>query len=221
MHKIGFGYDIHRLEAGRRLVLGGTDIPAAAGLLGHSDGDALVHAVIDALLGALGEGDIGAHFPDTDPRFEGARSTGLLESVMGLVRLRGAAVVNVDAVIVAEEPKMGPHVPAMKAALSPVLGIPGRRWASRPRRTKGSGPSAKSGPSPATPSPSSIFPIIFSSRAGALGDRLSLAAEIFTPSRSGAAGASPSRCRLNARSMLTPTTPLTLCRALPAIYLCP
>ncbi len=124
MHKIGFGYDIHRLEAGRRLVLGGTDIPAAAGLLGHSDGDALVHAVIDALLGALGEGDIGAHFPDTDPRFEGARSTGLLESVMDLVRLRGAKIVNVDAVIVAEGPKMGPHIPAMKAALSPVLGIP-------------------------------------------------------------------------------------------------
>jgi 2-C-methyl-D-erythritol 2,4-cyclodiphosphate synthase len=124
MHKIGFGYDIHRLEAGRRLVLGGTDIPAAAGLLGHSDGDALVHAVIDALLGTLGEGDIGVIFPDTDPRFEGARSTGLLESVMGLLRLRGAKIVNVDAVIVAEEPKMGPHVPAMKAALSPVLGIP-------------------------------------------------------------------------------------------------
>jgi len=123
MHKIGFGYDIHRLEAGRRLVLGGTDIPAAAGLLGHSDGDALVHAVIDALLGALGEGDIGAHFPDTDPRFEGARSTGMLESVMGLFRRRGAAVVNIDAVIVAEEPQMGPHIPAMKAALSAVLGI--------------------------------------------------------------------------------------------------
>ncbi|MGZ5439559.1 MAG: 2-C-methyl-D-erythritol 2,4-cyclodiphosphate synthase, partial [Candidatus Aminicenantales bacterium] len=116
MHKIGFGYDIHRLEAGRRLVLGGVDIPHAAGLLGHSDGDALVHAVIDALLGAIGEGDIGTHFPDTDPRTEGARSTGLLETVMGLVRSRRAEIVNVDAVIVAEEPKMGPHIPAMKAA---------------------------------------------------------------------------------------------------------
>ncbi len=124
MHRIGFGYDIHRLEAGRRLVLGGTDVPSAAGLVGHSDGDALVHAVIDAVLGALGAGDIGSHFPDTDPRTAGARSLGLLESVMDLVRSRGAEIVNVDAVIVAEAPKMGPHIPAMKAALAPVLGVP-------------------------------------------------------------------------------------------------
>ena len=124
MHKIGFGYDIHRLEAGRRLVLGGVDIPHAAGLLGHSDGDALVHAVIDALLGALGEGDIGTQFPDTDPRYKDARSLGLLETVVGLVRSRGASIVNIDSVIVAEEPKMGPHIPAMKAALAPVLGVP-------------------------------------------------------------------------------------------------
>jgi len=123
MPRIGIGYDIHRLEAGRRLVLGGIDIPHPAGLLGHSDGDALVHAVIDALLGALGEGDIGTRFPDTDPRYEGARSLVLLETVMGRMRARGAAVVNVDAVIVAEEPKMGPHIPAMKAALAPVLGL--------------------------------------------------------------------------------------------------
>jgi len=124
MPKIGIGYDIHRLEAGRRLVLGGLDIPFPAGLLGHSDGDALVHAVMDALLGALGESDIGAHFPDTDPRYKGARSTGLLAEVVRLVRGRGGEIVNVDAVIVAEEPKMGPHIPAMKAALAPVLGIP-------------------------------------------------------------------------------------------------
>lgn len=123
MHKIGIGCDIHRLQAGRRLVLGGVDIPAPAGLLGHSDGDALVHAVIDALLGALGEGDIGTHFPDTDARYAGAVSTVLLEKVMGLLRARCARVVNVDAVIVAEEPKMSPHVPAMKAALCPILGV--------------------------------------------------------------------------------------------------
>jgi len=124
MHKIGFGYDIHRLETGRPLMLGGIAVPYSAGLLGHSDGDALVHAVIDALLGALGEGDIGAHFPDTDPSFAGARSVGLLEHVMGILRTRGAVIVNVDSVIVAEEPQMGPHIPAMKAALAPVLGVP-------------------------------------------------------------------------------------------------
>ena len=140
MHKIGFGYDIHRLEAGRRLVLGGVDIPNAVGLLGHSDGDALAHAVMDALLGALGEGDIGTHFPDTDPRYKDARSLGLLESVMGLVRSRGAAVVNVDTVIIAEEPKMGPHIPAMKAALAPVLGIPGSSLGIKAKTNEGLGP---------------------------------------------------------------------------------
>lgn len=140
MRKIGFGYDIHRLEAGRRLVLGGTKISYAAGLAGHSDGDALVHAVIDALLGATGEGDIGAHFPDNDPRYEGARSLGLLEAVMGLVRERGASVVNVDSVIVAEEPKMGPHIPAMKAALAPVLGVPESAVGIKAKTNEGLGP---------------------------------------------------------------------------------
>ncbi len=140
MNRIGFGYDIHRLEAGRRLVLGGTKISYAAGLAGHSDGDALVHALIDALLGALGEGDIGTHFPDTDPRFEGARSAGFLETVMGLVRSRGASIVNVDAVIVAEEPKMAPHIPAMKAALAPVLGIPGSGIGIKAKTNEGLGP---------------------------------------------------------------------------------
>jgi 2-C-methyl-D-erythritol 2,4-cyclodiphosphate synthase len=124
MLKIGFGYDIHRLEAGRRLVLGGVDIPHRAGFVGHSDGDALVHAVIDALLGALGEGDVGTLFPDTDERYRGARSVGLLEAVMGRLREKGGVVVNVDTVVVAEEPKIGPHAPAMKAALAPVLGVP-------------------------------------------------------------------------------------------------
>lgn len=140
MYKIGFGYDIHRLEAGRRLILGGTDIPFGAGLLGHSDGDALVHAVIDALLGALGEGDIGTQFPDTDPRTEGARSTGLLEAIVGLVRSRGAEIVNVDAVIVAEEPKMGPHIAAMKAALCPILGVPGSCLGIKAKTNEGLGP---------------------------------------------------------------------------------
>jgi 2-C-methyl-D-erythritol 2,4-cyclodiphosphate synthase len=140
MHKIGFGYDIHRLEPGRRLVLGGIDIPFAAGLLGHSDGDALVHAVIDALLGAHGQGDIGTHFPDTDPRYKGVQSLVLLETVMGHLRSRGASVVNVDAVIVAEEPKMGPHIPAMKAALAPVLGVPETAVGIKAKTNEGLGP---------------------------------------------------------------------------------
>ena len=140
MHKIGFGYDIHRLETGRRLVLGGVDIPFSAGLAGHSDGDALAHAVIDALLGALGEGDIGSRFPDTDPHWKGARSAGLLGDVVGLLRDRGAEIVNVDSVIVAEEPKMGPHIPAMKAVLCPVLGIPAAGLGIKAKTNEGMGP---------------------------------------------------------------------------------
>jgi 2-C-methyl-D-erythritol 2,4-cyclodiphosphate synthase len=140
MHRIGFGYDIHRLEAGRPLVLGGTGIAHGAGLRGHSDGDALVHAVIDALLGALGEGDIGEHFPDTDPQYAGARSTGLLATVVGLVRRRGGEIVNVDAVIVAEEPKIGPHAAAMKAALAPVLGLPAGALGIKAKTNEGLGP---------------------------------------------------------------------------------
>ncbi len=139
-HRIGFGYDIHRLEAGRRLVLGGVDIPHPTGLLGHSDGDALVHAVIDALLGAQGQGDIGAHFPDTDPRYKGARSLDLLETVMGHLRAHGAAVVNIDALIVAEEPRMGPHIPAMKAALAPILGLPESAVGLKAKTNEGLGP---------------------------------------------------------------------------------
>lgn len=140
MLKIGMGYDIHGLEAGRRLVLGGIEIPFSAGLLGHSDGDALAHAVIDALLGALGEGDIGAHFPDSEPRYKGARSAALLEAVVKIVRSRGAAVVNVDTVIVAEEPKMAPHIPAMKAALAPILGIPESSLGIKAKTNEGLGP---------------------------------------------------------------------------------
>ena len=140
MYKVGFGYDIHKLEAGRRLVLGGIEIPFETGLLGHSDGDALVHAVIDALLGALGEGDIGTRFPDTDPRYEGARSSRLLEAVAALVRARGGEIVNVDTVVVAEEPKIGPHAAAMKAALAPVLGLPAGALGIKGKTNEGLGP---------------------------------------------------------------------------------
>ncbi len=140
MHRIGFGYDIHRLEPGRPLILGGAGIPHGAGLRGHSDGDALVHAVMDALLGALGEGDIGTHFPDTDRRHKGARSTGLLATVVDLVRRRGGEIVNVDAVVVAEEPKIGPHTAAMKAALAPVLGVSEGALGIKGKTNEGLGP---------------------------------------------------------------------------------
>jgi 2-C-methyl-D-erythritol 2,4-cyclodiphosphate synthase len=123
MHKIGFGYDIHPLVPGRKLVLGGLEIPFPRGLSGHSDGDALIHAVADALLGAMGEGDIGRLFPDTGPRTEGVSSLLLLAGVMARLKSAGWRVVNVDAVVVAEEPKISPHVPAMKNILCPVLGV--------------------------------------------------------------------------------------------------
>jgi len=138
--KIGIGYDIHRLEAGRKLVLGGIEIPHEKGLAGHSDGDALVHALIDALLGAMGEGDIGRLFPDTDPRWAGARSLGLLEDVVGRLRARGGRIVNADAVIVAEEPKMAPHAAAIKAALIAVLGIEGADLGIKAKTAEGLGP---------------------------------------------------------------------------------
>ena len=137
--KIGFGYDIHRLEPGRPLVLGGLEIPHFKGLAGHSDGDALVHAIIDALLGAMGEGDIGRLFPDTDPRWKGARSVGLLEDVVRRLKQSGGEIVNVDTVIVAEEPKIGPHVAAMKAVLCPVLGLAGSGLGIKAKTAEGLG----------------------------------------------------------------------------------
>ena len=138
--KVGIGYDIHRLEDGRRLVLGGLDIPFGRGLAGHSDCDGLVHALIDALLGALGEGDVGQLFPDTDPRFEGAKSVELMAEVVGRLGRRGAEIVNVDSVIIAEEPRMAPHIPAMKAALAPVLGVPPVRIGIKAKTNEGLGP---------------------------------------------------------------------------------
>jgi 2-C-methyl-D-erythritol 2,4-cyclodiphosphate synthase len=120
--RIGFGYDIHPLAADRALVLGGVTIPHAAGLQGHSDADALAHAVADAVLGALGLGDLGRHFPDGDPAYKGADSIGLLERVAGLMRERGYRVGNVDGVIIAEAPRMAPHVADMAANLARALG---------------------------------------------------------------------------------------------------
>ena len=125
--RIGQGYDVHRLAEGRKLILGGVDIPWEKGLLGHSDADVLTHAVMDALLGAAGLGDIGQHFSDTDPAYAGADSLKLLEHVVALLRERGFAVGNVDATILAQRPKLAPHIPRMRDNLARVMGIdPGR-----------------------------------------------------------------------------------------------
>jgi len=123
MTRIGIGYDIHRLAPGRDLYLGGVRIPCLAGLLGHSDGDALVHALIDAILGAMGEGDIGRLFPDTDARYKGVRSTDLLRDVMARLKKKKFRVVHADGVVIAERPKIGPHVEAIKDVLCPMLGL--------------------------------------------------------------------------------------------------
>lgn len=125
--RIGHGYDVHRLAEGRKLILGGVDIPWEKGLLGHSDADVLTHAVMDALLGAAGLGDIGKHFPDTDPSYAGADSLKLLEHVVKLLGERGFAVGNVDATILAQRPKLAPHIPLMRDNLAQVIGVdPGR-----------------------------------------------------------------------------------------------
>jgi 2-C-methyl-D-erythritol 2,4-cyclodiphosphate synthase len=121
--RTGIGYDSHRLAAGRRLVLGGIEIASELGLDGHSDADVLTHAVIDAVLGAAGLGDIGQHFPDTDAEFAGADSIGLLETVLGRVRDAGFRIENVDATVVIERPKLAPHRPAMEARLAAALGV--------------------------------------------------------------------------------------------------
>ena len=120
--RIGQGYDLHRLAQGRPLVLGGVTIPFELGLMGHSDADIVCHAVTDAVLGAAGLGDIGRHFPDTDPRFKGADSVALLAAACGLVRDAGYAVVNVDVTVIAERPKLAPHADAMRRNLAGALG---------------------------------------------------------------------------------------------------
>jgi len=121
--RVGLGYDAHRLVAGRALILGGVTIPYHLGLLGHSDADVLTHAIGDALLGAVGAGDLGAHFPDTDPAYKGISSLILLEKIVSLVRRRGFRPVNVDATVVAEKPRLSPHIPEMRAKLAHVLGL--------------------------------------------------------------------------------------------------
>lgn len=121
--RIGQGYDVHRLVEGRKLILGGVAIPHPTGLLGHSDADALLHAITDALLGAAGLGDIGRHFPDTDPRYQGADSRVLLRAALALVTAKGWRPVNLDATLIAQKPKLAPYAAAMVENVAADLGI--------------------------------------------------------------------------------------------------
>lgn len=121
--RIGHGYDVHRLVEERKLIMGGVEIPYEKGLLGHSDADVLLHAIADALLGALAMGDIGKHFPDTDPAFKGADSMKLLEHVVGLIKAKGYCVGNLDATIIAQKPKMAPHIQTMRENIARVCSV--------------------------------------------------------------------------------------------------
>jgi 2-C-methyl-D-erythritol 2,4-cyclodiphosphate synthase len=121
--KIGLGYDIHRLEEGRKLFLGGVEIDFPKGLKGHSDGDCLIHALIDALLGAAGEKDIGQVFPDKDPGYKDVRSTELLRQVVSMIREKEMKILSIDSIIIAEKPKLASYIPRMKEVLCPILGL--------------------------------------------------------------------------------------------------
>jgi len=123
--RVGIGYDIHPLGKGRKLILGGLEIPHTQGLIGHSDADALVHAVCDALLGAMGEGDLGRHYPSSDPRYKDISSLRLLEDVSGMLRKKDFRLVNLDTVIIAQAPRLGPHLNAMRTRIAEVLKVDG------------------------------------------------------------------------------------------------
>ena len=123
--RVGIGYDIHPLGKGRKLILGGLEIPHTQGLIGHSDADALVHAVCDALLGAMGEGDLGRHYPSSDPRYKDISSLRLLEDVLEMLTKKGFRLVNLDTVIIAQAPRLGPHLDDMRARIAEVLKIEG------------------------------------------------------------------------------------------------
>jgi len=121
--RVGFGYDIHPLGIGRKLILGGVEIPHTQGLEGHSDADALVHAVCDALLGAMGEGDMGSLYPSSDPRFKNISSLSLLEDIARLLERKGFRLVNLDTVLIAQAPRLGPHIASMQTRLAGVLKV--------------------------------------------------------------------------------------------------
>jgi 2-C-methyl-D-erythritol 2,4-cyclodiphosphate synthase len=137
--RIGLGHDVHAFAAGRRLVLGGIDVPHARGLAGHSDADVLAHALMDALLGAMREGDIGAHFPDTDPAYEGISSMELLSRVAALMADRGWRLVDADCVLVLEEPRISPHREAMRVRMSEALAVGVEKVGLKATTTEGLG----------------------------------------------------------------------------------
>lgn len=137
--RVGIGYDIHRLMEGRALKLGGVEIPYIKGLVGYSDADVLLHAISDAILGAANLGDIGIHFPQTDPKYKGASSTGLLREVNGLIQKKGYRVNNLDVVIIAEEPKVNPFVANMKKNISDTLKIDPSRVSIKATTNEGVG----------------------------------------------------------------------------------
>jgi len=137
--KVGIGYDVHRLVDGRRLILGGVEIPFARGLLGHSDADVLLHAIGDAILGALGQGDLGRHFPDTDPRYKNISSLSLLEQIQVMTEQTGFSCVNIDATIVAQEPKLAPYTDRMAENISRCLKIDKEAVNIKAKTTEGLG----------------------------------------------------------------------------------
>ncbi len=137
--RVGIGYDVHRLVEGRPLILGGIDIPYVQGLLGHSDADVLIHAICDALLGALGLGDIGRHFPDSDPAYKDISSLILLENVTDQMRRQGYAIGNVDSIIIAQRPKLSPYIEAMRTTLASALRTSGDRINVKATTTEGLG----------------------------------------------------------------------------------
>lgn len=137
--RIGTGFDVHRLVEGRRLVLGGIEIPFSRGLLGHSDADVLVHAICDAMLGAAALGDLGQHFPDTDPAFKDINSLLLLKQVDQLLRARGLSVVNLDSTIIAQAPKLAPYIAAMSARIAEILGVDRGQVSIKATTTEGLG----------------------------------------------------------------------------------
>jgi len=143
MMRIGLGYDLHRLVPDRPLILGGVQIPFEKGLAGHSDADALAHAVTDALLGAAALGNIGMHFPDTDPRFKDADSLALLREVAAMVRGAGYAIANIDANVVAQRPKLNPHIQAIRERLAEALDLPVDRVSVKAKTNERVGPEGR------------------------------------------------------------------------------
>ena len=137
--KIGHGYDIHRTAEGRKMIIGGVEIPYEKGLLGHSDADVLIHAIIDSLLGAMGKGDIGTHFPDTDDKYLNIDSALLLQRTMEIMKDEGYTVGNLDSTVIAQRPKLNPHIPQIKDRLAQIIGIPSERVNVKAKTEEGLG----------------------------------------------------------------------------------